>query len=43
MYSFKALLMMGIKSTRNMQGAFQGIIKTIAPSCITVVVLLIKC
>jgi hypothetical protein len=42
MYSFKTLLMMGVKSTRNMYNAFQGIIKKIAPSCITLVVLLIN-
>jgi hypothetical protein len=28
------LIIFGVKSTRSMQSAFQGIIKTIAPSCI---------
>jgi hypothetical protein len=34
--------MMGVKSTLNMKSAFQGIIRTTAPSCITLVVLFIK-
>ena len=42
MYSFKTLLMMGAKSTRNMLSAFSRTIKTIATNCITLVVLLIN-
>jgi hypothetical protein len=42
MYSVKRLLMMGAKSTQNMYSAFQGIIKTRATSCITLLVLLIE-
>jgi hypothetical protein len=42
MYSFKTLLMMGVKSTRDMQSAVQGTIKTTAPSCIKLVVLFIN-
>ena len=42
MYSFKTLLMMSAKSPRkNVECYPRRIIKTIAPSCITLVVLLI--